>query len=434
MIVSRKIRQAVGFISARFSEFGFTKITDPRQRGNILWSVSSVLKVVLCGLMSRCLSLKEVEALTDNFDSGMKRLASAKRRMSDTTMRDLLCRLVPQDLRQLLYQVNLRAFRRKACAPVDLPFGVVAMDGKWNTLKTWDEEFVQRRSRDNGSEYGLLRTITSTLSSAAAKPCLDVHPVPYDTNEMGVFTAAFEALCKVYRTHFQVVSYDAGVTSRANAETVVAAGKDYVFRLKNEKHGLLQLAQETLSGLFHDDSSTDEVNKSKHVIRRVTLLNIEEHKHLYDEYEMWSHAKTIVKITVYSLEPDGSPLPMVNLVETRIYISSLGTNALTPKQWLALIRAHWSVENNCHHTFDTAFKEDDKPWIHSNGRGALNVLILRRIAYTMLALFRGVTLRSEENRKKPWKMLMEWLRMSMYKATEKDIANLRQRKAMIVYD
>jgi hypothetical protein len=36
-------------------------------------------------------------------------------------------------------------------------------------------------------------------------------------------------------------------------------------------------------------------------------------------------------------------------------------------------------------------------------------MVLRRIAYTLLALFRAVTLRSEQNRAMPWKRLIQWV-------------------------
>jgi len=45
-------------------------------------------------------------------------------------------------------------------------------------------------------------------------------------------------------------------------------------------------------------------------------------------------------------------------------------------------------------------------WIEACPRAALVVAILRRIAYTMLALFRSVTQRSDERRAIPWDTLM----------------------------
>jgi hypothetical protein len=46
------------------------------------------------------------------------------------------------------------------------------------------------------------------------------------------------------------------------------------------------------------------------------------------------------------------------------------------------------------------------PWIDACPRAALVVAILRRIAYTMLTLFRTVTQRSDERRAIPWDTLM----------------------------
>jgi hypothetical protein len=66
---------------------------------------------------------------------------------------------------------------------------------------------------------------------------------------------------------------------------------------------------------------------------------------------------------------------------------------------------HWGVENTLH-TLGTAFAEDDRPWIEADPQGMLAMLLLRRIAYTLLALYRAVTLRSDEGRAARWKHLL----------------------------
>jgi len=78
---------------------------------------------------------------------------------------------------------------------------------------------------------------------------------------------------------------------------------------------------------------------------------------------------------------------------------------LTADHWLLVARRHWGVETS-HQILDNAFEEDDHPWIEACPRAALVVAILRRIAYTMLALFRSVTQRSDERRATPWETLM----------------------------
>ena len=98
------------------------------------------------------------------------------------------------------------------------------------------------------------------------------------------------------------------------------------------------------------------------------------------------------------------------------------------KQWLFLVRGYWGcVENGCHNTLDTAFREDDHPWIAGHDRGMLNVLILRRIAYNLVALFRGVTQRSGDRWLTPWAAVLRWFYNAMIVATARQVVGLRTR-------
>ncbi|MEM6531554.1 MAG: ISAs1 family transposase, partial [Myxococcota bacterium] len=80
-----------------------------------------------------------------------------------------------------------------------------------------------------------------------------------------------------------------------------------------------------------------------------------------------------------------------------------------------------------HQILDTAFAEDEAPWIRADTNGMLVMLVLRRIAMTLLALFRAVTQRSEEKRKMPWPELLEWVRNTLLQASGQTIARLRKR-------
>jgi hypothetical protein len=94
--------------------------------------------------------------------------------------------------------------------------------------------------------HGLVRTVTAALVSAAGRPCIDAIPIPAATNEMGHFQAAFASLLEAHPSLFDVVTYDAGALSDANATAVVDAGKDYVFRLRGEQRYMFELAEELL--------------------------------------------------------------------------------------------------------------------------------------------------------------------------------------------
>jgi hypothetical protein len=105
-------------------------------------------------------------------------------------------------------------------------------------------------------------------------------------------------------------------------------------------------------------------------------------------------------------------------------------NRLTDKQWLRVVRQHWAVENHCHGTWDTAFEEDDRPWIKNEPQGTLVVMLLRRMAFNMLALFRSVTQRSEERRRTPWRDIMRWMHHAVIGIQGHELASLRARPAI----
>jgi hypothetical protein len=109
---------------------------------------------------------------------------------------------------------------------------------------------------------------------------------------------------------------------------------------------------------------------------------------------------------------------------TRYFLSSLPQSRLRPKQWLLVIRRHWAVETT-HQILDTAFKEDDKPWITNHPRGAAVLMMLRRIAYTLLTFFLNVTLRSDDSRAQPWKTQMRSIDIALLTARAEDLAGLR---------
>ena len=110
--------------------------------------------------------------------------------------------------------------------------------------------------------------------------------------------------------------------------------------------------------------------------------------------------------------------------ECRHYITTLTGEA---RQLAHAARAHWGVETT-HQILDTALLEDDHPWIESNPRAAYALAVLRRIAYTMLALFRSVTQRCDDRRRTPWRTLMHWLNVALLTAKEVDVAGLRTRR------
>ena len=141
-------------------------------------------------------------------------------------------------------------------------------------------------------------------------------------------------------------------------------------------------------------------------------------------YLNWRHLRTVLRVESSKVEISSGKLAEH---ESRYFISSLEANRLSDQQWLYMIRQHWAVENQCHNTWDTVFKEDDRPWINSDPKGTVVVMLLRRLAYNMLALFRSVAQRSELRRQMPWRDLLRAMYNTMICLGESELAGLRAR-------
>jgi hypothetical protein len=413
-------RRLLGMLRTRLPEAGLDEICDPRKDRGKRWSLVTLLRTVVIGLAAGCKSLLDLEQLTESLSAVARKQLGIARRVPDTTLRALCCRLNPAELRKAIHAMIRAAHRRKALEPEDLPFGVVAMDGKATAL-TGHDELTQRRTVDEeGKPLGLLRTITCSLVSSQAKVVIDTIAQGMRA-EAAVFPWAFFELLRVYGKLdlFRLISYDAGGCSRENADLVHEHGYYYLFALKSPQKMLYPEAQRLLGGLAaeHAVAVTDDLLGGRiRVVRRLYIS--EELKGFH-----WSHLATVVRVESETIDAQGRR----TVYENRYFASNLALKKLTPPQWLRAVRLHWVVENNCHGTLDTAFAEDDHPWIESNPQGALVVALLRRLALNLLALFRSVTQRASERRAIAWKSLMRALALMLMTLSPTDAHGIRAR-------
>jgi hypothetical protein len=248
---------------------------------------------------------------------------------------------------------------------------------------------------------------------------------------MGHFKTAFDSVKGTYDGLFRLVTYDAGALSEENARHVVESGKDYLLALKGDLRTMVKLAEELLDSNEVAAQTVDVLDKRRAVTRRLTLLTVHQSWAYGDGKgsmeSVWQHARTFLRVESV-LTRDG----INTRREARLFVSSLPEKSLTPAQWLKIVRSHWGVEIN-HFTLDTAFAEDERPWIVADGNGMLVALVLRRIAYTLLALFRSVSLRSEEKGKMRWGDLLRWVWATVIAATDAHLEAIRPRASAVVW-
>ncbi len=416
----RWYRRLAGVLAARLPEARLEELADPRAGGGC-WKLGVLLRAVIVGICAGARSLAELEKMTAEMGRPMRHALGIPRRLPDTTARDLLVKMAPGELRRGLHAQTRAAHRRKAIEPDRLPFGILAMDGKATSLTGCDDLYAQRQSQSEGKRFAsVLRTVTCCLVSATAKPCIDASPIPASTNEMGHFATALREVMRAYGSLglFRLISYDAGACSRENANVVRELKLHYLFSLNDSQPTLFAEAQRLLGKRPAEqaDAVSEDVDGTKNTIRRAYIT--EEMADFGD----WCHLRTVVRIESETWQ-NGERVRGDN----RYRISSLRREAFSDAQWLRVGREHWAVENNCHHTFDTAFLEDDRPWIRDNPQGALAVLLLRRIAYNLLALFRSVTQRSEERRRISWADLLRGFAQVLVAVTADLLAEMRPR-------
>jgi hypothetical protein len=158
-------------------------------------------------------------------------------------LRDALSTINPTELRPVLHSTTRSAMRSKSITvDFELPFGVVSMDGKYVSVPCVDDQYSQQLSRaDSGTVTGRIGTMTATLCSSVARPCIDVYLIPAPTNEMGVLPRALDALLEAYRhlDLFRLVTYDAGACSKATADHIRSRNLHYLLGLKGAQPQLL---------------------------------------------------------------------------------------------------------------------------------------------------------------------------------------------------
>jgi len=417
-------RRLIGLLKARLPDAALHQVSDRRRQASVRWPMKTILQSVVMAMVAGCRGLREMEALTQEMSRASRRTLGIPRRLSDTTARTALVGLDVAELRAALRRQVHAAHRRKALQPDGLPFGVVAMDGKFVPAPMGRKSpYVQNSTTSSGKDYGKLGTITATLLSSRAKVCIDMEPIPATWGEATRYTDQLDALLQAYGKLdlFQLVTYDAGGCSKVNARNTREYGIDYLFRLKDGSQPKLTAEARRLLG--HQGTSealaVDEERYRGEVLRRSVFLAPET-----GIWPRYAGARAFALVRCDRLDDDGDVIDS----DERYYITSLEPDTLSGAQWLRVTRGHWSVENNCHHTWDAVLREDDRPWIVAEPHATLVVMLLRRIAYNLLTLYRSVTLRSAANHLTPWRDLMRWLYNALIAAQPWHVEGLRLRK------
>lgn len=351
--------------------------------GNKKIKIGEVCHQLLWGMLTGKRNLRDIETQSE--------LVGA--RIPDTSILNILERFEVGTLAEEIAKQVKQASADKELRPSDLPYNMVAIDGKnlYTTRKVIDEQgatvpAVNRRTM----------ALRATLVSSAVTQVLGQRLIPSkssETTELIPFLKEQEALYG--KTKFlEVVSVDAGMTHLKNAEYMHSRGIIYVMALKDNQPGLFRIAQSADKNIKVVAKTTDN-HCGYEVERELSIVNVK------GNFKKWHHATEIWSVQQTSTHRVSGEI----IVETRYFITNMPKGRASAKQKLHTVRRHWGVENDAFWTFDAIFREDSSPF----SSASIGILSLIRImAFNIMARFRGRRLKSSRHRKLRWNDFIQY--------------------------
>ena len=344
----------------------FSAIRDDRQPCKVMYPLSEVLLLVVCGTMAAC----------DDYDDivlwGKKHLAFLRSLQEyhhgipcADWLRVVMNRIGPELFAACF--LNFVAERLPAAV------GQIAIDGK-----------TSRRSHDRGKGQAALHLVSAYATTHSL--VLGQRAVMDKSNEITAIPLLLEELAASGALAGSLVSIDAMGCQSDIAEKIVDLGGDYLLATKDN-----QKTAHAESELYFDGAPATETD----VLAETEKAHgrIETRRHLVSQRVDWMSGKRR-----YPDEPRFKGLRTIAMIETRVetggatkterrcYISS---RVLTAKAFAQAARAHWGIENGLHWVLDVEFKEDQSRL--RRGHGAKNMARVRHLALNLIRAMPGKT-------------------------------------------
>ena len=245
-----------------------------------------------------------------------------------------------------------------------LPGEVVAIDGK-----------TTRRSHDTRGGKGPLHLVSAWASANT----LTLGQVK--TEEKSNEITAIPRLLELLELNGCIVTIDAMGCQKEIAQNILEQGADYVLavkqnqgRLHEDLRDLFEEAEATgFEDVPHDYATTLNKRHGRLERRECWAITDPDCLDYLSTGQEWPGLRSVVKVVGRREAETGIT------VQPRYFISSLHVPA---KQFLAMVRAHWSIENSLHWSLDVTFHEDQSRV--RKDHSPQNFATLRNISHNML--------------------------------------------------
>lgn len=362
----------------RRADLPFDLVADPRDPRGRRHSLVGMLHVLVGGLASLKLTLRDIESFSKDLPARYRRKLGLRRSVSDTSMYELLSTLDPAGLRPILQTQIREGLESKAICNDLFPKGVLTLDGKGaGSGMGMPPNSAVRGSvcDDEGTLCWDAYALRACLTSSSARPVLDQDFILRKGHEATTFPGLLERVLGEHPKLVRYITADAGITSAANTKVVRGHAKHYVFALKANFGRVFPQAVALLAQAPVAACTTDRAG-GKTVIRELRRVAVPAKVSFEDAVEYWG-------VRQIRIGAEGE-----RTTEDRVYVVSVPADELQDEQRLRLVRLHWGIENGANWTADMCFAEDrSRPC--GAGNGVLVMAWLRLLAYNLLSVFRA---------------------------------------------
>lgn len=309
----------------------FSDIEDPRINRKKLHSLSDILILTVCAMLSGADGYEAIEEFGCDKKSWLKTFLPLKNGIpSHDCIRYVLMKLPPKQL-QSAFIAWVNAIKEK------IP-EVVAVDGK-----------TSRGSQKKAQGLAGLHMVSAW--GASNQLVLGQEVTEEKSNEI----TAIPALLKCLELKGCIVTIDAMGCQLDITEQIIEQEADYVIGLKGNQ-GLLhkdvkeyfKTAQDTqFKDIAHGYYEEVDKKHGRHETRKYWIVNAPSTLHRVDK---WKKLQTI------GMVERKSTIGNKTTIDIRYFIASIQADA---KVFAKAVRGHWGVENKLHWRLDVTFREDD---------------------------------------------------------------------------
>jgi hypothetical protein len=362
-----------------------------------------------------CRSLRRVEDFFADLGLGAQRaLGLGRAKPSDTTLYRLLAQQSPAGLEETLFAQVKDLIAKKVVKNDLLALGVVSFDGKGAWSRVDGEKMpgaVQSAYDTEGSSVQTFGALRAALTSSSVCPCVGQRLIGSKEGESTAFRELLPKVCGQLSSHFHIVTGDAGLCARENAQLVTSLGRWYVFGLKGNQPYLHDIARDFGQyDLRAPLAQTTERYRGHTIVRELYARDVVDDPAVFIEaaQQLWYVCQT-------TTDRHGG----IVAVEQRYFVTSLPTGTLTRNEELALVRMHWAIENGCHWTMDVMLGEDEGHPCQASRASIETVSWLRLIGYNAVSAWRRLA-PTKDRKPMAWARAMETLRDALIAAQVTD--------------